>query len=299
MEDFQKAAAGIHRVQSLLDRQTRLPRTGTEPLPSGPLSVDLDHIDFSYREDEDPHGTPDGDGSGTGGAAERVLHDVTLSLGPGRVLGLLGRTGSGKTTLARLLTRLYDPEAGAVRLGGIDTRAADIHSLRRSVGMVTQDVQLFAASVRDNLTFFDADISDAQIDRALDTLGLTGWIASMPHGLDTMLEAGGGGLSAGEAQLLAFTRIFLEDSGLVVLDEASSRLDPATEQLIETAVDRLLAERTGVIIAHRLDTVNRADDIVILEEGRVIEFGARADLAADPGSRFSGLLATGMEEVLR
>jgi ATP-binding cassette subfamily B protein len=299
MEDFQKAAAGIHRVQSLLDRQTRLPRTGTEPLPSGPLSVDLDHIDFSYREDEDPHGTPADDGSRTGGAAERVLHDVTLSLGPGRVLGLLGRTGSGKTTLARLLTRLYDPEAGAVRLGGIDTRAADIHSLRRSVGMVTQDVQLFAASVRDNLTFFDADISDAQIDRALDTLGLTGWIASMPHGLDTMLEAGGGGLSAGEAQLLAFTRIFLEDSGLVVLDEASSRLDPATEQLIETAVDRLLAERTGVIIAHRLDTVNRADDIVILEEGRVVEFGARADLAADPGSRFSGLLATGMEEVLR
>jgi ABC-type multidrug transport system fused ATPase/permease subunit len=165
--------------------------------------------------------------------------------------------------------------------------------------MVTQDVQLFAASVRDNLTFFDADISEAQIDRALDTLGLTGWIASMPHGLDTMLEAGGGGLSAGEAQLLAFTRIFLEDSGLVVLDEASSRLDPATEQLIETAVDRLLAERTGVIIAHRLDTVNRADDIVILEEGRVVEFGARPDLAADPGSRFSGLLATGMEEVLR
>lgn len=299
MEDFQKAAAGIHRVQSLLDRETRLPRTGTEPLPAGALSVDLDHIGFAYREEEDPNGTPEGNGSGAGSAGERVLDDVSLSLGPGRVLGLLGRTGSGKTTLARLLTRLYDPVSGSVRLGGVDTRAADIHSLRRRVGMVTQDVQLFAASIRDNLTFFDEGISDAQIGRALETLGLTAWIDGMPEGLDTMLEAAGGGLSAGEAQLLAFTRIFLEDSGLVVLDEASSRLDPATEQLIETAVDRLLADRTGVIIAHRLDTVHRADDIMILEQGRVIELGERTELAADPGSRFSGLLATGIEEVLR
>jgi ATP-binding cassette subfamily B protein len=255
--------------------------------------VDFEHIDFSYREAEDPNGAAE---SNTG---ERVLHDVSLSLASGRVLGLLGRTGSGKTTLARLLTRLYDPDAGAVHLGGVDTRAADIHSLRRRVGMVTQDVQLFAASIRDNLTFFDGSISDAQIGLALETLGLTGWIDELPDGLDTVLDAGGGDLSAGEAQLLAFTRIFLEDSGLVVLDEASSRLDPATEQLIETAVDRLLADRTGVIIAHRLDTVNRADDILILEDGRIAEWGGRTTLAADPGSHFSRLLAAGMEEVLR
>jgi len=228
-----------------------------------------------------------------------VLHDVSLVLQPGRVLGLLGRTGSGKTTLARLLTRLYDPDGGAVRLGGIDTREADIHTLRRSVGMVTQDVQLFAASIRDNLTFFDPEISDAEIAMALETLGLTDWVMNMAEGLNTVLEAGGGSLSAGEGQLLAFTRIFLEDPGLVVLDEASSRLDPATEQLIERAVDRLLADRTGVIIAHRLETVNRADDIMILESGRVVEAGPRAGLAADPGSRFAGLLATGIEEVLR
>ena len=296
MEDFQKAGAGIGRVQALFDRETRLPRTGARPLPVGPLSVELDRIDFSYREEEDLAGLSNGNGNGAG---ERVLHDLTVTLAPGRVLGLLGRTGSGKTTLARLLTRLYDPDQGSVRLGGVDARDADIHSLRRGVGMVTQDVQLFAASIRDNLTFFDRGITDDQIGIALETLGLVDWVESMPDGLDTVLEAGGGGLSAGEGQLLAFTRIFLEDPGLVVLDEASSRLDPATETLIETAVDRLLADRTGVIIAHRLDTVHRADDILILEQGRIAEFGDRAGLAADPRSRFSALLATGMEEVLR
>lgn len=287
MEDFQKAAAGIERVQGLLARTTRLPLTGTERVPKGALAVELDRIDFSYREEEEDE------------PVERVLHDVSLHLQAGRVLGLLGRTGSGKTTLARLLTRLYDPDRGTVRLGGVDTRQADIHTLRRSVGMVTQDVQLFAASIRDNLTFFDHTVSDETITGALDTLGLTDWVMEMPHGLDTLLDAGGGGLSAGEAQLLAFTRIFLEDPGLVVLDEASSRLDPATEQLIERAVDRLLADRTGVIIAHRLETVERADDILILEAGRVVETGPRAALSADPSSRFSRLLATGMEEVLR
>jgi ATP-binding cassette subfamily B protein len=294
MEDFQKAAAGIARVQDLLARETRLPQTGTQVLPAGALGVELDGLSFAYREEENPNGA-----APNGRMGERVLHDVSVSLAAGRILGLLGRTGSGKTTVARLLTRLYDPDEGAVRLAGIDTREADIHSLRRSVGMVTQDVQLFAASVRDHLTFFDRAISDEQIGEALATLGLTEWVESMPHGLDTVLEAGGAGLSAGEAQLLAFTRIFLEESGLVVLDEASSRLDPATEHLIERAVDRLLSDRTGVIIAHRLDTVNRADDILILDNGRVAEFGPRQALAADPSSRFSRLLTTGMEEVLR
>jgi ABC-type multidrug transport system fused ATPase/permease subunit len=132
----------------------------------------------------------------------------------------------------------------------------------------------------------------------LDHLGLRDWVEALPDGLDTSLQAGGGGLSAGQAQLLAFTRIFLRDPGLVVLDEASSRLDPATEALIERAVDRLLAGRTAVIIAHRLGTVTRADDILILEDGQVVEFGRRVELASDPESRLAQLLRTGMEEVL-
>jgi ATP-binding cassette subfamily B protein len=227
-----------------------------------------------------------------------VLQDVDVAIGADRVVGVLGRTGSGKSTLARLLTRLYDPINGDLRLGGVSLRAADIDDLRSRVGMVTQEVQLFRATVRDNMTFFDATIPDERLWEVLFDLGLGDWVAGLPEALDTVLEAGGSGLSAGQAQLLALARIFLRDPGLVILDEASSRLDPATEVLIERAVGRLLQARTGVIIAHRLATVERADDILILEGGRVVEFGERAALAADPDSRLSRLLETGMEDVL-
>jgi ABC-type multidrug transport system fused ATPase/permease subunit len=159
-------------------------------------------------------------------------------------------------------------------------------------------VQLFQATVRDNLTFFDTGISDERILQVLTDIGLLDWFHALPQGLDTELGPGGGGLSAGEAQLLAFTRVFLKDPGLVVLDEASSRLDPATEQLIEHAVEKLLHNRTGIIIAHRLATVERADEIMILDGGRIHEHGSRERLAHDPASRFATLLHTGMEEVL-
>jgi len=219
-------------------------------------------------------------------------------LAPGRVLGLLGRTGSGKTTLTRLLFRLYDLSGGAIRLGGVDLRAARLSELRQRVGIVTQDVQLFQASIRDNLTLFDRTISDERILTMLEQLELVDWLAGLKHGLATELGPGGGGLSAGEAQLLAFARVFLQYPGLVILDEASSRLDPATERLIERAVDRLLEGRTGIIIAHRLATVQRADEIMILDRGRVVEHGPRELLANAPGSRFATLLRAGMEELL-
>ena len=284
MEDLQKAGAGISRVEELFAATTQLPETGERFLPSGALSVDFDEVSFSYRDEQS-------DG-------EIVLEDLTIHVGGGRVLGVLGRTGSGKSTMARLLTRLYDPSHGTLSVGGIDLRSVDRADRRARIGMVTQEVQLFRATVRENVTFFDDTIPDETICSVLDELGMGDWLAALPRGLDTMLESGSGGLSAGQAQLLAFARIFLGDPGLVILDEASSRLDPATETLIERAVDRLLATRTGLIIAHRLTTVDRADDILILERGRVVEFGARQALAADPGSRFSALLRTGMEELL-
>jgi len=284
MEDLQKAGAGIARVEQLFSEEPELDETGTAMLPHGSLSVDLDHVSFAY-EDEQSTG-------------EVVLDDIDVSIGGGRVIGVLGRTGSGKSTLARLLTRLYDVTDGEIRLGGEPIPAIDTASLRSRVGMVTQEVQLFAAPVRDNLTFFDNTIADERIWEVLFELGLADWVASLPDGLDTQLDSGGGGLSAGQAQLLAFARIFLRDPGLVILDEASSRLDPATEMLIERAVAKLLLDRTGLIIAHRLATVERADDILILEDGRVVEHGERAALAADETSKFSTLLQTGMEEVL-
>ena len=164
--------------------------------------------------------------------------------------------------------------------------------------MVTQEVQLFPASVRDNLTLFDPAIDDAQIWASLHTLGLDAWVANLPHGLDTVLAADGSSLSGGEGQLLALARVFLKDPGLVILDEASSRLDPATEQLLERALDRLLTDRTSIIIAHRLATVRRADTIMVLEEGTIKEFGRYTGLVDDPTSIFAGLLKTGATEVL-
>jgi ATP-binding cassette subfamily B protein len=284
MEVLQKAGAGIARVGELLAVRSRLKENGRAGLPPGPLSVEFRRVGFSYRDDESN--------------GETVLADINLRLAPSRVLGVLGRTGSGKSTLARLLTRLYDPEEGEVLLSGTPLPAVERAVRRARVAMVTQEVQLFRGTVRDNLTFFASDFPDERLWEVLYSLGLGDWAAALPAGLDTMLETGSTGLSAGQAQLLAFARVFLRDPGMVILDEASSRLDPVTETLIERAVGRLLAGRTGVIIAHRLATVERADDIVILEAGRVVESGARLALAADPGSRFSALLRTGLEEVL-
>lgn len=285
LQDLQQATASIGRVHELLEMRSGVDdeagrRGPAVPLPPGPLSVELDAVSFAY---------------GEGGAAPAVLRGVSFRLMPGRALGVIGRTGSGKTTLARLLLRLYDAASGTVRLGGVDVRDARIADLRDRVGMVTQEVQLFEATVRDNLTFFDRGIPDGRIIDALVALELGDWYGALPSGLDTPLAARGVGLSAGEGQLLAFARVFLRDPGLVILDEASARLDPATEGRIERAVDVLLEGRTAVIVAHRLATVRRADEILILEEGAIREHGGRAALAGDPGSRFSALLRTGLE----
>jgi ATP-binding cassette subfamily B protein len=281
--DLQKAGASISRVEELFARESKLVQRDSLGLPEGALAVTFEGVTFRYDDEA-------GD--------EIVLDDVSFAIKPGRVVGLLGRTGSGKSTVARLITRLHEPQHGKVRVGGNATWDIELTTLRHHVAMVTQDVQLFRATIRENLTFFDDSITDKQLLDVLKTLELDSWIASLPDGLDTKLESGSGGLSAGQAQLLAFTRVFLRNPGVVVLDEASSRLDPATEAMLERAVDHLLEDRTAILIAHRLATVSRADDIVILEDGRVIEAGERQALVDDPDSVFSRLLATGMKEAL-
>lgn len=272
MRDFQQASASIGRVRALQAVTASVDDGGRETIPAGPVDVTFEDVTFGYV------------------AEEPTVRHVSFTLAPKRVLGVVGRTGSGKTTLTRLLVRFYDPDRGAIRIGGVDLRDAAIADLRQRIALVTQEVQLFRASVRDNLTLFDGSVPDARIAEALGRLGLGEWLASLDDGLDTMMPSGGGGLSAGEAQLLAFARVFLRDPDVVILDEASSRLDPATEARLERAVDTLLAGRTAIVIAHRLATLERADEILVMAGGEVVEHGDRLALAANPESRFAGLL---------
>lgn len=274
MQTLQRAAASIGRINELLATESTLMAGRALSLPQGALEVRFEDVGFAY--DHKP-----------------TLQQVSFCLRPGTVLGLLGRTGSGKSTLTRLLYRFYDITEGTITLAGVPIHDIDLTHLHQHIGMVTQEVQLFQATVRENLTFFDSSISDARIQAVMAELELLGWLASLPQGLDTQIAAGGSNLSAGEAQLLAFTRVFLKDPGLVILDEPSSRLDPATEKRLERAVDKLLKGRTAIIIAHRLDTVQRADEIMILSNGRIVEYGPRRLLAKDPTSQFAALLAAG------
>jgi ATP-binding cassette subfamily B protein len=279
VQDLQQADASLGRVEALLATAPRLIDGPGAALPPGRLAVELDGVSFGYAAD-----TP-------------VLRDISICLEPGRVLGVVGRTGSGKTTLTRLLPRFYDPAAGAVRLGGVDLRTVRLAAVRARIGLVTQEVHLFNASVRANLTLFDDGVPDDRISAVLDALGLADWLRELPLGLDTVLGPGGTELSAGQAQILACARVFLRDPDVVILDEASSRLDPATERLVHAALGRLLDGRTGIIVAHRLETLAYADDILVLENGQIREHGPRLALAANPGSRFAGLLRVATKEV--
>ena len=279
INELQRATAGFNRIEELY-RITSNIEDGTESLPtSGALGIEFDQVTFGYTTDES------------------VLKEVSFQLEPGKSLGLLGRTGSGKTTITRLLFRLYEINRGQIRVGGKSIEEIQLDDLRNRIGMVTQDVQLFNATVRENLTLFDAGIPDARILSVVEELGLSEWYQSLPNGLDTFLE--GTGLSAGEAQLLAFARVFLKDPKVVILDEPSSRLDPATEQRIDNAVQRLLRGRTSIIIAHRLGTVQQVDEIMILADGEIQEHGERTRLVQDPDSLFSQLLKTGLEETIQ
>ena len=285
INELQHATASLKRIEELYHTksglkdgtQSLVPQSETNLHADATPAISFSQVTFSYVGDE------------------IVLNDVSFELREGKILGLLGRTGSGKTTITRLLFRLYDANQGQIQIAGIPIQNLKQADLRRYIGLVTQDVQLFNATVRQNLTLFDDQISSEKIISVIDNLGLTSWYQSLPEGLDSMLLAGGSGLSAGEAQLLAFTRIFLKDPAIIVLDEPSSRLDPATEARIDLALQKLLQGRTSIIIAHRLGTLQRVDEIMILEDGHIREHGDRRALVADPQSRFSQLLSTGLE----
>ncbi|MCF7754722.1 ABC transporter ATP-binding protein/permease [Paenibacillus xylanexedens] len=280
VQEFQKAKSGMLRSRELLSMQSVIQEGTEEQLPEGPLGLEFSQVHFSYNQDKS------------------VLQDITFAIKPGERLGIIGRTGSGKSSLSRVLLRLYNLDRGTIRVGGTDITKLSLQALYRRVGMVTQDVQLFDGTLRDNLTLFNEDVSDQMIKETTDRLGLSQWINSQPEGLDTYLAAGGASLSAGEAQLFALTRVFLTEPSLVILDEPSSRLDAATEGMLQSAIDQLMKQSTGVIIAHRLATLEKVDRIMVLGDGKVLEFGAREELASNPASHYARLLITGREEEL-
>ena len=274
LQQVQRAGAGAARIAALLDERAALRQEGTATLPAGACDVHFDGVGFAYADD-----------------GRQVLHDIDLDIPAGTVVGLVGATGSGKTTLARLALRLVDVTEGSLRLDGFDIRDIAPESLRHRVGIVTQDVQLFDASVRDNLTLFGTvEAGDAALMQVLRDVGLDDWAAGLADGLDSVLGPGVG-LSAGQAQLVGLARVFLRDPSLIVLDEASSRVDPSTAELVERALDRLLRDRTVIVIAHRLRAVDRAHKVVVLDHGRIVEQGTPHDLLADPDSRFHHLAA--------
>lgn len=279
IQDLQQAGASFGRVEHLLNQRPRLIDGPGDALPPGPLGVTFDQVWFGYDD-----GAP-------------VLRGVSFDLAPGRVLGILGRTGSGKTTLTRLVPRFHDPAAGSVRLGGVDLCDVALGAVRARIGLVSQETHLFNATVRDNLTLFDDTVADERLIEILSSLGMAPWLAALPAGLDTVLGGGGSGLSAGQTQVLACARLLLRDPDVVILDEPSSKLDPATERLVHQALGRLLAGRTGLLVAHRLSTFAYADDLLILEDGEVVEHGPRLALAADPDARYAALLRLAAEEV--
>ncbi|HTW15202.1 MAG TPA: ABC transporter ATP-binding protein [Nocardioides sp.] len=276
LTDAQNAIAGWRRVIGILDTPADLvdPGPSGRRLPRGPIDVRFDGVTFAY-----PGGPP-------------VLSDVTLDLAAGTRVAIVGETGSGKSTFAKLLTRLMDPSEGAVLLDGIDVRDVAQESLRRGVVLVPQEGFLFDDTLTANVRYGKLDATEAEIRASADELGLGDWLAGLPRGLETRVGQRGESLSAGERQLVALLRAHLADPDLLVLDEATSSVDPELEMRIGRALERLMSGRTSVTIAHRLSTAESADEVVVVDAGRVVQRGPHAELAAQEGSVYAGLHAS-------
>jgi ATP-binding cassette, subfamily B, bacterial len=269
---FQSATAALEKLSGVLEEEPSVPEPATPtPLPGGTAhgEVRCTGVRFGYRD-------------------AVVLPDLSLTVPAGQTVALVGATGAGKSTVARLLARFYDPQAGTIQLDGVDLRELAEDDLRRAVVMVTQENFLFSGTVADNISFGRPDADRAEIEAAARAIGAHEFIAALPDGYDTDVRKRGGRLSAGQRQLVAFARAFLADPTVLVLDEATSSLDVPSERLVQRALRTILADRTALIIAHRLSTVEIADRVLVLDAGRIVEDGTPAALLAHAG-RFTDL----------
>ena len=272
--EFRQGLAALGKVVGLLQAENAVTeRAGASELPAdGPL--ELDDVTFGYA-----------------ASAAPVVKDVSLTLEPGEHVALVGVTGAGKSTLAKLLTRQYDPQEGSISLAGVDLRDATLDSLRHRIVMLPQEGHLFSGTIADNVRLADPGASDAAVRVALEQIGALDRFASLPEGLATDVQTRGVRLSAGERQLVGIARVALADPAVIVLDEATSSLDPATEAAVETALAAVAEGRTVIIIAHRLSTAERADRVVVMDRGRVVETASHDELVAQ-GERYARLWAS-------
>jgi ATP-binding cassette, subfamily B, bacterial len=271
---YQQGQASVLKLRTLLETEPAV----TEPpdaveLPPIRGEIRFDHVSFGYN------------------PAIPVLEDVTLTIAPGETVAFVGATGAGKSTMAKLVTRFYDPTSGRVLIDGYDLRTVTMQSLRSQLGVVPQEPFLFAGSIRDNISFARPDAPDDAVWEAVHQVGLTDLIARLPYGLDTVVHERGQSLSSGERQLVALARAFMAHPRVLVLDEATSNLDLQSETMIEAALDVLLQQRTAVLIAHRLSTAMRADRIVVVGDGRLLEVGSHDELIA-LGAHYAEMYAT-------
>ena len=283
--DIMTALVSFERVFEVLDLQPLIrERDGALPLPEGPVRVDLEHVGFRYPAADDVslaslETTVSGDRRGGGD----VLKDVSLHIEPGQIVALVGPSGAGKTTLTGLVARLYDPTTGTVRINGADLRDATLESVRATVGVVTQEAHLFHDTIRANLAYAKPGATEAEMEAALRAAQVWPLVSSLPEGLDTVVGDRGHRLSGGEKQRLAIARLLLKGPGLIVLDEATAHLDSESEVAVQRALDEALSGRTALVIAHRLSTVRGADQILVVDGGRIVERGRHHELLAANG----------------
>jgi ATP-binding cassette, subfamily B, bacterial len=283
--DIMTALVSFERVFEVLDLK---PLVSDKPdavdIKGGPTSISFEHVDFRYpTASEVSLASLESVEVLSKTRSRQILNDVSFEIKPGQLVALVGPSGAGKTTISQLVARLYDVTGGAVKIDDIDVRDATLSSLRARIGMVTQDAHLFHETIRDNLLFANPKATEEEIMSALDNAQLSSLMANLPDGLDTMVGDRGYRLSGGEKQRLAIARVLLKHPDIVILDEATAHLDSESEKAIQQALQTALIGRTSLVIAHRLSTVQSADQILVIDHGQIVERGTHTQLVKKPG----------------